>query len=242
MEIEDGNLRDRAMLIVFTGMDGSGKSLQAKALTASLGDEGISCVYVWNRWSPFLLRPIIRLGRWILGRVGESEDEQYRSFQGGKQRVFRRSLFANTWKNLALLDYWLQVSRNIRGHSRSGKLVVCDRYLMDFLVDLSNNFGYGEGEIHRLFQSRLLSLFPRPDVTFLLDLPAEVAFQRKEDVSLSYLQDRRVLYLTFGRIQGAEILDATASIPDLKEIIRRTSLELVGGGKASSLKKSSSSV
>ena len=77
----------------------------------------------------------------------------------------------------------------------------------------------------------MLSLFPNPDLVFLLDLPADVAFQRKEDMPLSYLEDRRAFYLSLERLRGVEILDGTASIEDLQEIIyQKTSKFLVKGG------------
>lgn len=225
------------MIITFAGMDGSGKSLQARALADSLSHAGFQTFYVWSRWSPLFLKPLIRLGRAMMGRKESSEDEQYRSFRHGKRRMFRRNSLVQIWKNLALLDYYLQVLFKIKIRSRREKIIVCDRYLTDFLVDLGNNFGYGEEEIPRLLKSRLLFLFPRPDFAFLLDLPAEVAFERKEDVPLSYLQDRRALYLSFGKLQGAEIMDATASIRDLKEIIHRKAIDFLGKGVEKSPRK-----
>jgi thymidylate kinase len=225
------------MFIAFSGMDGSGKSLQAKALTDSLHKEGYRILYVWSRWSPFFLRPIIRLGRALLGRKGNSEDEQYRSFQKDKRRLFQRASIMQLWKNLALLDYFLQVMFKIRLRTRENRIIICDRYLTDFLVDLSNNFGYGKDQMAQLCGSRLLGLFPRPDHLYLLDLPAKVAFDRKEDMPLSYLQDRRALYLNLGQLLGAEILDATAGIEDLQESIRQRTMTLLEGrGKRSPAK------
>ena len=100
------------------------------------------------------------------------------------------------------------------------RIVVCDRYVIDLLVDLANNFGYDQKEIIGLCHSWLLALFPKPDLYFLLDLPAEVAFARKEDVPLSYLRDRRALYLGLAEFCGAEILDGNVTIGQLKQSIQ----------------------
>lgn len=227
------------MIIAFTGMDGSGKSLQARALADSLTEEGVKSLYVWSRWSPFFLRPVIHLGRMLLGSGGNSEDQQYRSFRHSKQRMFRRRMLAQGWKVLACLDYSLQVLFKIKIRARHGRIIVCDRYVQDLLVDLGINFGYSAKEIDQLMKSRLLSLFPKPDLVFLLDLPADVAFQRKEDAPLSYLRDRRMLYLNFGRQQGVEVLDGTVSIQDLKESIYQKTLDFLNRGRLKgSLKRS----
>jgi dTMP kinase len=218
------------MIIVFTGMDGSGKSLQAKALSGSLEDLGFQSHYVWSRWSPFLLKPLIGLGRKLMGRRGGSEDERYKRFRQGKRKMFQRPMLAQIWKILACLDYSLQVLFKIGLRSKGRKIIVCDRYVHDLLVDLGTNFGYDNEQIAQLWKSRLLYLFPRPDLVFLLDLPPEVAFERKEDVPLSYLRDRRALYQGMGKLQGVELVDATADIEELGNILRRRTMELLDRG------------
>lgn len=215
------------MIIAFTGMDGSGKTLQARALSDSLARDGIDSRYVWSRWSPLFVRPAIGLGRLLLSRGGASEDEQYRSFRGGKRRMFRRPVMARAWQTLAFLDYSVQVLVKIKLRSRKSKIVICDRYVHDLLVDLGTNFGYHQEEMPRLFEARLLTLFPQPDLVFLLDLPPEVAFERKEDVPLSYLRDRRALYLSLGKLPRVEILDGTASIQDVMNTIHQKTLNFL---------------
>ena len=226
-EVEAGISRDRNMIVAFTGLDGSGKTLQAKALVDSLAKDGIHSTYVWSRWSPLFLRPAIRLGKMLLGRKGNSEDEKYQSFLHGKRQLFRRSAVARAWQILALVDYYLQVLVKIKLRSRRGRVIACDRYVHDLLVDLGISFGYGAEGIPQLFKSRVLSLFPKPDLVFLFDLPADVAFQRKEDVTLSYLRDRRALYLSLGELSGVDVLDGTASIQDLRKTIHRKTLDFL---------------
>lgn len=221
------------MMIAFTGMDGSGKSLQAKALSQALISQGFACRYIWSRWSPWLIKPIIGLGRRWRGRKGSTEEEQYRTFRGEKRKIFRRAWAAAVWKNLAFFDYLVQMFFKVRWYARPGRVLICDRYLTDLLVDLGNNFGYGPESISRMCRSPWLSLFTKPDHIFLLDLPAEVAFERKEDMPLSYLRDRRALYLSLGRIQGAEILDGNASIEALRDQIYHRALSLLTKGEDS---------
>jgi len=218
------------MIIAFSGMDGSGKSLQAKALSETLRSSDFSCRYVWSRWSPFLAKPVIVLGRFILGSSGSSEDEQYRAFSMGKRRLFRRGWLAQAWKTVAMLDYLFQVLIKVVRHGRRRRIIVCDRYLVDLLVDLANNFGYDPKEAAGLCHSWLLTLFPRPDLYFLLDLPAEVAFARKDDVTVSYLQDRRALYLGLAEFYGADILDGDVTIEQLKKSIQDKTLAFLEGG------------
>jgi thymidylate kinase len=40
----------------------------------------------------------------------------------------------------------------------------------------------------------LLAVTPRPEIIFLLDAPAEVAFDRKKEASLEFYQEQREIY------------------------------------------------
>jgi thymidylate kinase len=64
--------------------------------------------------------------------------------------------------------------------------------------------------------SRLLNIMPEPDLIFLIDLPSEIAYSRKNDVPhISYLSERRELYCSLKEKYDAKIviLDGT-NTPD----------------------------
>ena len=67
---------------------------------------------------------------------------------------------------------------------------------------------------------RYSSLFPKPDIIFLVDVPAEIAYQRKCDVpSLSYLEERNKIYHSIQGEYGMIPLDGCKTVEELHGII-----------------------
>jgi len=61
-------MKFRAILICFTGIDGSGKTTLAKMLVEGMKKEGIKSKYVYNRSKPFVTKPIMDVGKILLFR------------------------------------------------------------------------------------------------------------------------------------------------------------------------------
>ena len=60
------------------------------------------------------------------------------------------------------------------------------------------------------------SFFPRPDITFLIDLPEEIAFSRKDDIlTIEHLKERRSLYKGLAKLMNMRVLDGTKPIERL---------------------------
>jgi tRNA uridine 5-carbamoylmethylation protein Kti12 len=49
-------MTQRALLICFTGIDGSGKTTQAKLLDRLVGSKGVKSIYVWSRGEVLTIR------------------------------------------------------------------------------------------------------------------------------------------------------------------------------------------
>ena len=79
---------------------------------------------------------------------------------------------------------------------------------------------------------RFSRLLPRPELVFVMDVPEEIALQRKCDIpSIDYLKERRRLYLHLARKNKAVILDGTKDLTELETIIRDKVLERVIPGE-----------
>ena len=76
--------------------------------------------------------------------------------------------------------------------NNGNEVVIIDRYLLDFIVDESVNYGNIENSfVTRYFLRRLNKI----DFTFYIDVSEEVALKRKSDIpSIAYLQERRKYY------------------------------------------------
>jgi dTMP kinase len=72
----------------------------------------------------------------------------------------------------------------------------------------------------------LLHLFPKPDLIFLVDVPEEIAYQRKDDVpSMDYLKVRRNSYLDIGEGYDMRLLDGCKDLTELKERVQKEVFE-----------------
>lgn len=215
-------MKKKRLFICFTGMDGAGKSTLAKFLVEHLRANGIRSRYVYNRYIPILLRPLISMGGFLFLRK-KSFFGDYSEYSETKKRAAKKHPFlSKIYQNLLLFDYFFQVLFKIKLPILFGKNIVCDRYIYDTIVtDLSVDFNYSKEEIKNLLD-KLLSFFPRPHITFLVDLPEEIAFQRKDDLpSVDYLRDRREKYLYLGKECEMIILDGSMPLEEVEYIIER---------------------
>jgi thymidylate kinase len=74
-------------------------------------------------------------------------------------------------------------------------------------------------EIKKLL-ARLWLFVPKPDLTFHVKVPAEVALRRKHDIpSLSYLQIRNRIYEELAHDEDVIVLDGTLDIVQLESLI-----------------------
>jgi len=207
----------KAIFICFTGIDGSGKSTLAGELVKWLNNRGIKCQYVYARQNPFILRPFIFMGRLIFLR-GKSQFGDYAMYATTKKKAIKSHSFLwRIYQQIFWLDYLPQVFLKVKLSLASGKNIVCDRYVYDALItDLAVDMNYSKDRLVGLLY-KLLRFLPKPDVTFLVDLPEELAWQRKDDIpSIEYLRERRKIYLEVGKAHEMFVLDGSKKIEDLK--------------------------
>lgn len=220
----------RTVLICFTGLDGSGKSTLAKALVVALNQRGIESRHVYSRFEPLLSRPLLVLGRLLLLRKGEQNGD-YRQVCAARQKVLSKPGLAVIYQFLTLFDYWWQMLVRVVIPLKLGKTIVCDRYTYDTIINLAVDLNYSDSRLGKAL-NRFSGLLPKPELVFVMDVPEEIALQRKCDIpSIDYLKERRRLYLHLARKNKAVILDGTKDLTELETIIRDKVLERVIPGE-----------
>jgi len=183
------------LLITFSGVDGSGKSSLAQALIEQLSNEGVKTEYLW--W--FSANDSF-LGK-VAGSVVQKFAKPTESNADGFPKVGRvRALY----QLLVLTDFLLHVWSS----SIVGKNLVCDRYVYDIAVFFATELHYSESKAKNLIRL-LKSVTPKPLVAFLVDVPAEIAMQRKNDIPSSE-QHERLRKLYFNLVKG----DTTVKLVD----------------------------
>jgi len=183
------------LLITFSGVDGSGKSTLAQALIEQLNSKGVKTEYFW--W--FSANDSF-LGK-IVGSVVQKLAKPIEYNSDGFPKVGRiRALY----QFLVLTDFLLHVWSS----SILGKNLVCDRYVYDIVVFFATELHYSESKAKNLIRL-LKSVTPKPLISFLVDVPAAIAMQRKDDIP-SGEQHERLRKLYFDLAKG----DATVKFVD----------------------------
>lgn len=186
-------------LVVIEGIDGSGKSTQARLLAKQLKNVGLPVI---------ILREPTR-GKW--GR-------QIRA----KARV-ETTLNPQEELELFMRDRQDNVKRHIQPALNQGKIVILDRYYFSTMAY------QGARGIDPDFIRRLNEAFaPRPDAVFILHLRAaeglaRIHHRRKKDILFEQERYLEKVEEIFGRLKGRHFyhLDATQSKEKIGEIIFR---------------------
>ena len=183
----------KGALIVIEGIDGAGKSTQAKALLRKLRAKGRAAVYFREpsrgKWGRELKRKAKRIG----------------------------SLTPEQELDLFLKDRRENVAKNLKPALAAGKIVVLDRYYFSTIA-YQGAKGLDRDRIKRLNKK----FAPEPDLVFILDLKAgeglaRISGRRKKDVLFereSYLVKVRRIFRSF---KGARFvhIDACQSRQDI---------------------------
>ena len=210
-------MKTNGFLICFSGMDGSGKTTLSKELVELLNKKGIKCRYVYGRLNPFILKPFILIGDWLFLR-GKDISKNYSEYSNTKRKAIEKhSFLSKVYQQILMFDYSLQIIFKVKLPLIFGKNIVCDRYIYDTMItDLSVDMNYSRDKVTNVLKN-LLRFFPEPNITFLIDVPEEIAYKRKDDTpSIEYLRERREIYLDVGRKYGMIILDGSKRLEELQ--------------------------
>ena len=200
-------MKNKGIFICFTGTDGTGKTTLAKSLEESIKNSGSSCKYIWGGWrgfESFLFKPIVN----IIRKKRNSEE---------KSVTMPRPMQNNfLFSYAAWFDYFLRVFPNLLISLYKYDLIILDRYVYDVAIGFSiNTKKDGEKLLRRFFY-----IFPEPDITFLIDVPEEIAYSRKDDIpSVEYLYQQKRIYSKLLRKDDAKVLDGLKNKEELLDIV-----------------------
>ncbi|MFC1944240.1 dTMP kinase [Chloroflexota bacterium] len=199
-------------------------------MVEQMKDSGFPCEYVYSRLDTFLLTPFMVIAQKLFLR-GKKYYGGYGEYSSTKRKAIRKyPLLSHIYQWLLLFDYSLQILIKVKLPLMRGRNLICDRYVYDTVItDLAVDFDYSQNRVKQVLR-RLFRLFPRPQLTFLLDVPEEIAYSRKDDVpSMEYLRERRSTYLDIGRELRMTILDGSKTQTEVqseaKEEISRLALQ-----------------
>jgi thymidylate kinase len=203
-------------LITFSGIDGSGKSSQAVSLLRTLSNRQIPAVRAWAGNKPMLSYPFLALVRFL----GLTRRKRIQGLVFVQRDIKRNRAISRLWPFVMALDFVPKALVSVMMPLRRGKVVVCDRYVYDFIAELSD-----EGLIGNRGIALLLGLLPKPDLAFLMDVDVELAWKRAlvpgraREQPIYNLSARRRTYLKLSRQFGIIAVDGSNEPPLNQSII-----------------------
>lgn len=204
--------RAKGMLITLSGIDGTGKSAMVGCIRDTLLSKwGTPSRYVWCKFGdhPFSRLKIAQRAK---RRPAASPPEPHHTRRAP-------SLPLRVYGSLLLILHMAQIALSVRRPLKRGEVVVCDRYIFDTIVDLAHDLHCPIARAEKLCGARWI---PQPDVRFLLDLPGEIAFARKDDsYSAARLEERRALYLSIAPAHRLTMVDARQPFDQVARQITR---------------------
>ena len=163
-------------MIVFSGLDGAGKSTQIELLKEYYEKKGDKVKYFWSRggYTPGI-EGFKRL-------VRKSNSNIIPSSQGpSKERdqSFSNPLFRKIWLLLAILDLMFFYGVYIRFKSFTGVKVICDRYIYDTSIDFRLNFPQEDVDKWWLWKCMVYTAM-KPKKHFVLTISVEESLRRSK--------------------------------------------------------------
>jgi thymidylate kinase len=196
------------IIICFTGIDGSGKTTLAKKFVKYLRSRKIPAQYIYSRYRLTFTKPIVYLANRVFLRNYDIHAD-YSSYTDRKREVNSRyRALSKLYRSVLYGDYILQLLIKVRIPLLLNNTVVCDRFVYDtVLTDFAVDMDLSEKDIFQLIKQGFY-VIPEPKLTFLIDVPEDVALRRKDDIpSIDYLTDRREKYRMLTKHYNIKVID-----------------------------------
>jgi thymidylate kinase len=210
----------RGLLVALSGIDGAGKSSQARWLADSLTALGADVEVVWNDLLGNRALNLVAAAPKALLRLAGRRSERLARYDDAPPRTDdpTASAVRGIWSTIVTLASAVEQRMLATRSVGRGRVIVFDRSPLDLAVRMQVLY-----RANVEMQRRLVQLAaPRPDLAFLLDIPAEVSLARKSDIwSPSQLVEQTTLYRALAPRFGVRRLDGQRPADEIAAEIAR---------------------
>jgi thymidylate kinase len=214
----------RGMIVSFSGIDGSGKTVHIRSLVDAFAIAEVKAHSFWTRFGSSSREK--GSGGPGAGNAGASDTA---ASLDRRRRRLRNPAMRFGWLACNLTVLVLRYNWRVRLKRRLGGVVICDRYVYDAIVEIGASLP-DDPRLSRWAERLLTRVCPRPDVAWLLDVPADVSVRRQTDeggstASTEELSRQRSAYLKLAGTYGLNVV-TTQSRPEetTSRVVRETLL------------------
>lgn len=215
--------RQMPPIIFFSGIDGSGKTVVIENLIKELNQQGFKTRYVWMRYNHYLSKLLLAVCR----LTGFTKYHQIAGHKLGVHHFYRSRIISYLFIFSSLIDTAVATFLKLLLFlNRTDAVIVCDRFVIDILVDLmidTRKFDLFDCLWGQAFK-RLVAPHAR---TFYIRRPLkEIIDVRPESEYDTTFLMRVVLYEHLVRKWKIETIDNAGSLADVhKDISSRIGIQ-----------------
>jgi len=217
-------VRRARLTVALVGPDGAGKTTVSARLPHAGLPRPVKVVYMGvNLEASSVMLPTTRLLLLAKRLRGRRPDLVASPMQG---REPPRSVKGSARLTVWMLEEWFRQAV-ASFYSARGSIVVFDRHFFADYYHADVRSAADLGPVRRFHGWMLEHGYPKPDLTILLDVPAERLHARKPDATVEWLDQRRREYLALADVvPGYVVLDADRPldevVADAADLIRTT--------------------
>jgi thymidylate kinase len=201
------------IVISFSGMDGAGKSTQIENLTSIARQHGLRStvltfwddVVVFQRYREGFVQKVLKSEPGV-GAPGKPVNRRDKNVGGWHMNLVRHGLYAFDALHLPFV-----ISK---AHRDSADVIIMDRYIHDELANLPL-----DNPITRQYVRALARLVPQPDIAFVLDAEPELAYARKPEYPVEFLNKVRAAYLDLANLLGTITVVPALTLSEAKRVV-----------------------
>ena len=159
------------MIISFSGIDSSGKTTQISLLTSYFQNQGTNVRTVWGkaRGTPGVL--------FIKDLVRGDKNKNFEEKIAYRNLIYQSPVKRKLLLIASILDLWWYFGIYYRLLHLKHAVLICDRYVWDTYVEIKTEFSSISIDRWIIWKIAVI-LFPRPDISFFLNLPANESLKR----------------------------------------------------------------